>query len=297
MAHETILSWTSVKEEANQIAEQILLLPRHDHYHIYGVPRGGIPAAQLVSAALDVKGFSNELVDAAVKADVIIDDIIDSGRTREKYEKQYPVPFFALIQKADLKEWIVFPWEKMCQETGPEDNIVRILEFIGEDPNREGLVYTPSRVVKSWKRLFGGYGVNPEELLRTTFTEGACDEMVVLKNIEFYSHCEHHIMPFFGKASIGYIPNKRVVGISKLARLLEVYSKRLQIQERLGQQITDTIMKVLEPIGCGCVLEAQHFCMTSRGVEKQNSIMVTSSMQGKFRDAVVRHEFLRFIGQ
>lgn len=166
---------------------------------------------------------------------------------------------------------------------------------IGEDPNREGLVDTPDRIIRSWGELFGGYKESPETVL-TTFTEGACDEMVILTNIEFFSTCEHHMLPFFGKAHIAYIPNNRVVGVSKLARLLDIFARRLQIQERIGTQVVDALMKHLEPKGAACVIEAQHLCMMMRGVEKQNSCMVTSALRGSFmHEPDTRAEFLRMI--
>jgi GTP cyclohydrolase I len=143
--------------------------------------------------------------------------------------------------------------------------------------------------------MFAGYKQDPAALLKV-FEDGACDQMVVLRDIEFYSTCEHHMLPFFGRAHIGYLPQGKVVGISKLARLLEVFARRLQIQERIGQQVTAALQEHLKPLGCGCVLEAQHLCMTSRGVQKQDSVMVTSSMLGQFRsDPAVREEFMKII--
>jgi len=169
--------------------------------------------------------------------------------------------------------------------------------IVGENPDREGLRGTPTRVLKSWEKLFGGYSQEAQDVL-TTFEADTCDEMVLLKDIEFYSTCEHHLLPFFGKAHIAYIPNGCIVGISKLARVLEVFSRRLQIQERICQQITMALDTRLFPKGSACVLEAQHFCMTSRGVEKQNSVMVTSSLTGAFKtDERTRSEFLRLIGK
>ena len=175
-----------------------------------------------------------------------------------------------------------------------ENKIKDIITFIGDNPDREGLKETPKRIIKSWNKLFGGYNKKPENILKT-FKEGACNEMIVLKNIEFYSTCEHHFLPFIGKISIGYIPNKRVVGISKLARLVEIYSRRLQIQERMTTSIANTIMKYLKPKGVMIICEAQHLCMTMRGVEKQNSIMITSAIRGVFEKNEVRQEFLRLI--
>lgn len=176
--------------------------------------------------------------------------------------------------------------------------VTRIISAIGDDPQREGLLNTPQRVIRSWEKLYGGYREDPAEVLKTVFVEGSCDEMVVLKDIEFYSTCEHHMLPFFGKCSIGYIPSGRVVGVSKLARLVEVFARRLQIQERLTTQIADTLVQNLEPKGVMVVMEAQHFCMTARGVEKQDSIMVTSAVRGVFKDeTAARSEFMRLIGK
>lgn len=178
-----------------------------------------------------------------------------------------------------------------------EDCIRRILVEVGEDPEREGLKETPHRVVRSWSKLYGGYREDPARILKTVFVEGSCDELVVLKDIEFYSTCEHHMLPFFGRCHVGYIPNGRVVGVSKLARLLEVFARRLQIQERLTTQIADSIGQYLDPKGVMVVIEAQHFCMTARGVEKQDSIMVTSAIRGTFKEAEPRAEFMRLIGK
>ena len=176
--------------------------------------------------------------------------------------------------------------------------ITRIISAIGDDPQREGLQNTPQRVIRSWDKLYGGYREDPAEVLKAVFVEGSCDEMVILKDIEFYSTCEHHMLPFFGRCSIGYIPSGRVVGVSKLARLVEVYARRLQIQERLTTQIADTLVQYLTPKGVMVVMEAQHFCMTARGVEKQDSIMVTSAVRGTFKEeTVARSEFLRLIGK
>lgn len=173
-------------------------------------------------------------------------------------------------------------------------HLLDILEFIGEDPYREGLKETPYRVMKSWEKIFGGYKQCPTDVFKT-FTEGACDEMVILKDIEFYSTCEHHMLPFFGKVHIGYIPNGKIIGVSKLARLTEIFARRLQIQERLVEQIAKSIDVHLCPKGVMVVCEAQHFCMTARGVEKQHSKMITSSILGVFRKPEVRQEFMQLL--
>lgn len=179
----------------------------------------------------------------------------------------------------------------------PPEEIVRAMLFeIGEDPTREGLKDTPKRVVKSWGELFRGYKQNPEEILSTCFTEGACDEIVILKDIQFSSMCEHHMLPFVGVAHVGYLPNNRVVGLSKLARLVDCFAKRLQIQEQFTQQIAKSIETVLRPLGVMVVVYAHHQCMSCRGVEKQNTVMVTSSVRGVFRDEpAARSEFLSLI--
>lgn len=170
------------------------------------------------------------------------------------------------------------------------------LVAIGEDPNREGLLDTPKRVVKSWKELYSGYKLDPKEILSTCFEDGACDEMVILKDIEFCSMCEHHVLPFRGTAHVAYIPSGKVVGLSKLARLVDCFAKRLQIQEKMTQQIAKSIEEVLQPKGVAVVVEAHHQCMSCRGVGKNSTTMITSSMLGVFREKVeARTEFLSLI--
>jgi len=173
-----------------------------------------------------------------------------------------------------------------------------LLEYAGDDPDREGLAGTPARVVRAFDEYFSGYEDDPVELLKRTFEEtDGYDEMVVLKDIRFESHCEHHIAPIIGKAHVAYLPGRRVVGISKLARLVEVYAKRLQIQEKMTAQIANTLDEVLKPKGVAVVIEAAHQCMTTRGVHKPGVAMVTSRMLGAFRtDSSTRREFLAIIG-
>jgi len=184
-----------------------------------------------------------------------------------------------------------------------EDDLIRLeritkdlLEGIGEKPDREGLLKTPNRVAKSWKFLTQGYSANIEEVINGAIFNEKCDEMVTINNIDFYSVCEHHLIPFFGKAHVAYIPNGKVVGLSKIPRIVDVFARRLQVQERMTQQIAKTLNKVLSPKGVAVVLEAQHMCMQMRGVEKQNSHATTSSMTGLFReDERTRKEFLNII--
>ncbi len=174
-----------------------------------------------------------------------------------------------------------------------------ILAYIGEDPDREGLLDTPERVVKSYGEFFGGYSEDPEEILARTFEEtDGYDEIIVLKAVDFVSHCEHHMVPIIGKAHVGYIPSRRVVGISKLARVVDIFARRLQIQERLTAQIANTVEKVLAPHGVAVVLESEHQCMTTRGIQKRGTSMVTSRMLGAFRkDPATRREFEAMIGR
>jgi GTP cyclohydrolase I len=176
-------------------------------------------------------------------------------------------------------------------------SVKNILEYLGENVDREGLVDTPQRVLRSWEKLYGGYKIKPEDVAKATFKGDGYDQMIVLKHIEFYSTCEHHMIPFTGKISIGYLPNKagKVLGISKLARIVEIYARRLQIQERMTEQIAGAVEKLIKANGVGVIVEAQHMCMTARGVEKQNSVMVTSSMRGSFRESQTKAEFLSII--
>jgi GTP cyclohydrolase I len=172
-----------------------------------------------------------------------------------------------------------------------------LIQWTGDDPDREGLLETPSRVARAYEQWFAGYAQDPNELLERTFEEVAgYDEMVVLRDIRFVSHCEHHMAPILGRAHVGYLPRNRVIGISKLARLVQLYAKRLQIQERLTAQIADNLARVLRPLGVAVVVEGTHGCMTSRGVNQTQATMVTSRMLGIFRDRPeTRQEFLAAI--
>jgi GTP cyclohydrolase I len=175
-----------------------------------------------------------------------------------------------------------------------EELIKNILKEIGEDTDREGLLDTPKRVVKSWETLFGGYKQNPKDILNTTFNENY-KSMIICDNIDFYSTCEHHLLPFYGKCHIGYVPHKKIIGLSKMPRLVEIFSRRLQVQERLTEQIADSLMNFLDPLGVGVIMKAKHFCMMSRGVQKQNSSMITSSIRGIFQELHIKQEFNRLL--
>lgn len=177
-----------------------------------------------------------------------------------------------------------------------ENSFTDILRLLGEDPTREGLVKTPERVARSLQFLTKGYAEDPKAVINGALFVEEYSEMIVLKDIDFFSLCEHHILPFFGTAHVAYIPKHRIVGISKLARLVEVYSRRLQVQERLTTQIANMLMDELDPLGVGVVLRAEHLCMRMRGVEKQNSVVVTSAMLGAFRSHhETRQEFMTLV--
>ena len=179
-----------------------------------------------------------------------------------------------------------------------EDAVRTLIRWVGDDAERDGLLDTPGRVVRAWEDWFAGYEEDPVDLLRRTFEEvDGYDEMILLRDIRFESHCEHHIAPIIGKAHIAYIPERRVIGISKLARLVDVYGKRLQIQEKMTAQIANTLQEVLQPKGVAVVLEAVHECMSTRGVHKPEIITVTSRLLGSFRnDPTTRREFLAMVG-
>lgn len=255
----------------------------------YPVPRGGVPVALALLHHLP----NLMIVDSPDKADFVLDDLVDSGATAARYDKL----FYALIDKRQRGpyhgKWIVWPWEADA-DGSIEDNVRRLLQYVGEDPSRGGLAETPKRVAKAWQEWCSGYGQDPAEVLKT-FEDGAegCDEMVVVKDIPFYTHCEHHMAPFFGTATIAYVPNGKVVGLSKLSRLLDVYARRLQVQERLTVQVADALIQHLGAKGAGVVIKARHMCMESRGISKQGAVTVTSALRGVFKEQPeTRAEFL-----
>jgi len=176
------------------------------------------------------------------------------------------------------------------------EHVEAILDLLGEDPDREGLADTPERVARAYQFLMHGYALDPKEILRQAVFEEAYDEMILVKDIEVYSLCEHHMLPFYGKAHVAYIPDGKIVGRSKIPRTVEVFARRLQVQERLTVQIRDAIDEVIEPMGTAVVIEAKHLCMMMRGAEKQNSATTTSSVSGEFDNHATRAEFMRLIG-
>ena len=177
-----------------------------------------------------------------------------------------------------------------------QKQIKDILIEIGEDPDREGLIKTPERVEKAWQYLMRGYKQDVDSVVNGAIFQAESDDMIIVRNIEFFSMCEHHMLPFFGRCYVGYIPKKKILGVSKIARIVDMFARRLQIQERLTRQIADTIMECVDAEGVGVVCEAQHLCMQMRGVEKQHSVMTTSAMLGSFRkETETRMEFLKLI--
>lgn len=270
----------------------------YGHIKLHGVPRGGIPAALAVAAACP-SWWDVKLVNDPFDADFIIDDIYDTGNTFKRHEA-VAASFHVLFDKRTPEwagAWLVMPWETGSEDTSDHDIVVRLLQRIGEDPNRPGLVETPARVAKAWQEWFGGYDRKPEDILKV-FEDGAegVNELVLVDNIPVYSHCEHHLAPFFGVAHIGYIPNGRIVGLSKMSRLVDVFSRRLQVQERLTKQIADALDENLKPVGVGVIVECRHMCMESRGVERVGSSTTTSALRGVLMDnGSARAEFMALI--
>lgn len=262
---------------------------------IYGVPRGGVPATLALIPYIVPHFGAAILVDHVDDAHVIVDDIISSGATRKRFAESHPhLPFYALYNGAfGAAPWYVFPWEETL-EGSAGDIVTRLLEFIGEDTRRPGLRDTPERVLRAWQEWTVGYGQDPNEVLKS-FEDGAqgVDEMVVVRDIPFWSMCEHHLAPFFGVAHVGYIPSGRVLGLSKFVRLVNIYARRLQVQERLTSQIADALFEGLKPKGVGIVISARHTCMESRGVNTYGAHTVTSCLLGAMREGSARAEFLR----
>ena len=265
---------------------------------IYGIPRGGaIVAGAMLAMDLPARLRGDprwELAETPGDADYLVDDIIDSGATAARWEERYGLTVRALIDKrrpGECRNWVVFPWEGRDETAGPTDAVRRLLEHLGEDPCREGLVHTPERYLKALQELAGPDGKSEAEILSADFDGNGYDQMVVVRAVPFVSLCEHHLLPFFGAADMGYVPVERVVGLSKLPRLLRHYARRLQIQERLTQQVAQALEVQLAPLGVGVVLRATHTCMAFRGACSQGE-MVTSDLRGVLREGKARWEFL-----
>jgi GTP cyclohydrolase IA len=284
------VTWSDVEQEAKALAARTEFIPTG----VFGVPRGGVAVAVLVAQHLAVP-----ILDAPEPGCLVVDDLVDSGVTLAPYAEAgyacdtlYRKPHSPehLAPGATLLDaWITFPWE--TDGGAPTDAVRRLLEWVGEDPTREGLLDTPKRVAKAWREMTVGYAEDPGSVLGTTF-DVACDQLVAVTGIEFVSLCEHHVLPFTGVASVGYLPGERVVGLSKLGRVVDTFSRRLQVQERMTAQIAEAIQEHLAPQGVAVVVRGQHSCMSCRGVRKRSE-MVTSAMLGEFRtNAELRNEFL-----
>jgi len=291
---ECSLTWQEIVNAAKAIRDR-----NPSATHVFGVPSGGIPVAALTGLPV----LTPDDLDCHELASVIVvDDLVDSGRTLQRYADQgYAVD--AIVRKphspahlaplANIVDgWVKFPWEKT---TGPEDAVVRLLEWMGENPSREGLLDTPKRVVKAFKEMTDGLHKQPRDVLGTVFNETS-DQMVVVRGIRFSSMCEHHLLPFIGTAAVGYIPDGRVIGLSKIPRLVELFAKRPQVQERMTNQIAGSLMEYLSPQGAGVVIKAHHSCMGCRGVRQPDAEMITSCVLGCMKDnAAARAELMEFI--
>jgi GTP cyclohydrolase I len=269
---------------------------------VFAIPRGGIPVAYALTAHRKII-----IVDNARNADIFIDDIYDSGATCQKWCDDYPgKTFYVLLDKVQTTDlnplrdsWIVWPWEHADeQDSSITDNITRILQYVGEDPNREGLLETPARVAKAWQHWTSGYNADIPKLLKV-FEDGAqnYDQMVMVKDIPLYSKCEHHLADIFGTATVAYIPNGKIVGLSKLSRVVDAFARRLQVQERLTAQIADAINDNLQPLGVGVIIKARHLCMESRGICQQGHHTITSALRGVMLTQLgSREEFMNLAG-
>ena len=305
MSHKIHLSNEDIGKLAEQVAADLRgsdIVPFFTAIKAYPIPRGGVPAAYALQGAYAaLYGGQILIVDKAEDADIFIDDIIDSGETMRRYCDDHPGKLFVALIDREHPEcpypegWIVFPWEATEDKMdGITDNITRILQHIGDDPKRGGLLETPARVAKAYAHWFSGYGKDPAEVFKT-FEDGAekCDEMVVVKDIPLYSKCEHHMADIFGTVTIAYIPDGKIIGLSKFSRLVEIFARRLQVQERLTNQIADALVEHLQPLGAGVIIKARHMCMESRGIQQQGVHTITSATRGVFRSQPeVREEFL-----
>ena len=280
-------------------------LPSAYPLRIYGIPKSG----SIVAAHMQGTSPNIILVYNPEEADCFVDDIIDTGRTQKLYYDRYKKNTYALFGKgASLNclrsvpptQWVEFPWESE-EQTNKEhqDFVVRLIEELGENASRKELQDTPARFLESWREMTRGYtmevnlkAIATEESLFPTDTHG----MIIVRDIDFHSLCEHHLLPFVGKIHVGYLPNKHTIGHSKIPRIVEMYARRLQVQERLGQQICDALAHVLQPKGIGVLIEGSHFCMLMRGVKKEHATIMTSHLKGIFsEDARTRQEFLQLV--
>lgn len=286
------VTWAEVRQGARAMADRW----RGDRWvtGVYGVPTGGAPLAVMVADELGLP-----LVDHPQPGTLVVDDLVDTGATLRAYVEQghgvdalYRKPWSPtdLCPEATLRdEWLRFPWER--DDGAPVDAVVRLLQFIGEDPTRDGLADTPTRVVKAWSDLTSGYRDDVASILSTSFDVGYADNLVVVARVPFTSMCEHHMLPFIGHATLGYVPTDRVVGLSKLARLVDAFARRLQVQERLTMELVEAMVEHMAPAGAAAIVEGTHSCMSMRGIRK-SATMITSHYTGTCNTPERRAEML-----
>jgi GTP cyclohydrolase I len=288
------ISWEEIYRQAGLLAGRWEGKPLTG---IYGIPTGGVPIAIIIAGILGLP-----MLKEPEPGCLIVDDLIDSGKTMARFDGHHRDALFRkphspngiCMEATRENEWLAFPWEK--DDGHPTDAVIRLLEFIGEDPSREGLLDTPKRVIKALNEMTEGYKQDPGIILSTVFEEPGLqyDQMIVLHGIEFSSLCEHHLQPFRGTAAVGYIPDGKIVGLSKLARLVDCFARRLQVQERMTEQIKAALIDHLNPLGAAVYIEAHHACMGNRGVRKHQGIMTTQALHGAMRDdGDARAEFMR----
>jgi len=303
------ITFEKISTDSKKLAEEIKAIGKK-YDAVFGIPAGGLLTGHICSEILEIPQLSlseyNE--QKGTKKILIVDDLIDSGSTIKKfqegtgydvvvvYKKESSPNDIALYYWEELpNEWIDFPHEK--SETGIEEHLVRIMEYIGEDAGRVGLVDTPKRVAKMYKEIFRGYDESqkPKITIFDNNDDGITYDQMITDKGDYYSHCEHHMVPFFGDYYFAYIPDKKILGLSKVARIVDFYSAKLQIQERLVTQIVDEIEKAVKPKGIALVMKGEHLCKTMRGVKKKG-VMTTSDLRGVFKDKPeVRDEFLKLI--
>ena len=280
------LNWEDVYDRLSSI-------PRG---YLWGVPRGGAVLA----------GLTGRAVDKPEDADIIIDDVCNSGRTLARYAEKYGKPVWVLVKKGTRRkdipfaigvqdnDWVTFPWEASDPLKDNEDLVVRLIEVLGQNPSDADFIETPRRFLSMMKELTSGYSEKPEEILK--LFKDDCDEMIIVKDIPFTSLCSHHLATFSGTVTLGYIPSGKIVGLSKIPRLISAFSRRLQVQERLTRQVCHAFNSHVNPLGVGVMIRGTHSCMTVRGI-KSHGEMVTSCLLGIFRKKrEVRDEFLRLAG-
>lgn len=294
-----IIDYRQLETDSTKLAVKI---PKERYKSVFGIPSGGILPGYIVCKTLGLTLLSVEEYNALdnKKDCLVVDDLVDSGTTLAKYpnsdhaviykKPHSPEPTYYL---EDIpKEWVNFPHEK--EGTGVEEHIIRLMEYIGENPNREGLKETPKRVIKMYDEIFRGYKKDkkPKITVFENEKDGIVYDQVISDTGSFYSHCEHHMVPFFGKYYFAYLPDKKIVGLSKVARIVDYYSAKLQIQERLVKEIVDALEEEIQPLGIALAIRAEHLCKTMRGAKKKGE-MSACDLRGVFKTEITtKQEFL-----